>query len=497
MDNPILPVEPHEDNRPHLPENNVVAAEAPASGNTSKSGFWLVAALAGGCATLLILLISVCIFASGISQRNRHIESLSQSLNDDEYALKYHACFNKYKATVNASYLSAITPFEDFSGYVVSALDKYGTTAHFHFFSPVLRLQRRCSIDNLEYDMPIRVLRASRAEIVVYIAPTLIFINPQTCAHSHISLGSGAQVAGVLSTKVRGEYLVVYANGAGYASLVNSTRQVVWTKKVERKEIIVYISNAEVLRLQDGRYAFAYMIAGPLPFLNSSAESYMCVSVFEARKDANVTKLCNKNYVQTFGLVETKAGSLLMLAGHWAYTSGNIDLVEIYQNLTTMSVKQRILSNIEGFARDFGAAYKVSPTKFAFAASIINPDSVALILIYDYATNKFTRTVTLNMTGTYGTATMKSEITRLPGNGGTIFTVSTHSGFAAIPVNGGQGFVREGLDTGFGLMAGSGDGGYVVHAEDNNIDGSEVRRIWKFYPWETETEVDCKGITYG
>ncbi len=476
-----------------------------ATHNANHLRFWLAVAVSTGCTVLAVSCICVVLFAlaerSHIGtaedlRRSVDLEAsktvvLGKTLADLTDLMRYQVCSNRHSVIIPKTFLTGILPTAR-SGYVVSSWDQSSGKTSVHFLSAALSIEKEClvSVSGVAIWESHRLFRSAQVAetIVLYSAPSLFFVRRDDCSvHKVLTSHVGA----VLSTGVVDEYLVAYGSGTVQVGLVKNGA-LGWTREVAEGNYAVGSGDAAMVRLGDGRYAVSYVY---LPSGGGVGTfEPVCVAVIELGRDhtkvsdVKITKMCTSRFVHCFGFAETDLNTLVGLC---VDPEMDLHVVEVCRTFNSRLRLRKIMTPLS----DFGGAHRVAG-KYIFAAHARLSISTCLAsaFVYDYAHNNITTTAGII---NECTARVSGEASQ-HGNGMSVYTISTSSGFAVIHASR-EGarvvFARNGTDAGFQFMAAAGDGGYVVHV---TAPRGEENKVWKFYPWMAgsyqDEKLNCTGV---
>ncbi len=503
----------------------------PASTNQPRASkgrlkYWLIMALISIGTTLIMLIILACIFATSMHWRSVRAEelqtkvnalnetrrNLAKSLDTLNKGLKYEACLSSHVDEIGEGFVTGIMKQEGGAGYVVSSWIGESLESYVHFLSPTLGSRKSCRVQQGPKDYTLwvshKIFRAAAHEVVFYVYPYLYFVKSD-CQFKRILLG-GNLLFGVVGTGVEGEYLLAHDNSKGliYVSLVRSNGESVWTMISKQVHAYLYISNSQFIRLHDGRFVLSYYYledkkqnvnlsaraGGELiktaSIANSSAKTvgYSCFVSIKLPANHNDMKKAftiaaeTPSVYNTFAILESAKNTILGVA----ITGNIVQVIELDEKLDTVKFRKKYYSGAEGFFREYGAAYRISPNKYAFSLMLEKKDNTVYVdtFIYDYDKNEITKSVSLNDEKCYSAPTFTTDLSHRY-DGSAVLAVSTMNAYALISVNSNVTDIAEGDNKGFWHMAETGNGGYVV-----NRDGRAG--VWTFYPWQDDnSKLNC------
>ncbi len=509
-------------------DNNPLAVAAPVRSGLRRYSPFLIASVL---AALIVISVFVCEFGARLCSINNTKYGLSSSLASEQDTAaniskeidnlrnfaRYQACSNRHVAGIKADMITALER-QPKVGYVASSWTTLGREMDVHFLPENLHGIKTCSIGAATYRDSWNTHRFFRSstdnEAVFYSYPTLYFIRKSDCRVRSLSF-EDYNVTAVAEGRVAGEYLIVYGKrafmnyygpGAVNLGLVNSARKLAWSKKIAGDAYFVYDTETEMIKLKDGRYALSYTFCPPLlqvrkDLINAHSKDpkYACVciaiiEVGETAEDVKTRKVYNDDIFHIFGLVEADNGNILGLGRQ----GEDMIIVEVSKGLTVVRSKL-VAKKKAGHHLDYGGAYRVSATKYAFAAeSVWGDESMEEecydnAFIYDYSTNTIAKSARFRVYNFYPTHSMNPAFSAYP-NGGGVLAVGSWDGYLVLPANGKASVVRGGPRAGAGFwhMVAARDGGYLVHRPS----GDSLKKIWKLYPWqnEQEQELNCTGV---
>ncbi len=501
---------------------------------------WLMVTVVAGCTAAVILMIAIAVLANNIQLKNREVGSLvdnlsvvggdadllNRSVNVLKDSVRYHACFNRRVLDLDEDIVTGIVAHD--KGYVVATFNEADNKTMVRFLSESLAVLKQCdvnAVENVKMLVRQKIFWASADEAVLYSYPNLYFLNRDNC-HLHGFNYADKLIAGVLETDKSGEYLVAYTYdleqklGPMYIALVDSkSGKSVWDmKEVNARDCTDYISNAEMIRLKDGRFAINYLAyfdhtsspnkertlakhddnagatAAPrtgeaLSLAHEVKRS--CISMIDLGKDhskkenVKINSLCDANtgYDFMFAMAETDKQTILSLAMD---ANGNLVVLETKEDLKERLTKV-VIKKVTGALVNFNDAYRVSATKYAFSLSnTVDPKAevdLAEAFIYDYASNKIVSQARINTDTNYVSGIINTAVTHLDGSR-AVFAMASRDGVAILSVNGGTPLVQEQHDVGFWHMAPARDGGYLV----NKGIAQHAGVLWTYYPWQDRDE---------
>ncbi|MDR3549650.1 MAG: hypothetical protein P4M11_15500 [Candidatus Pacebacteria bacterium] len=480
-----------------------------------KLKYWLVMVLISIGTTVTVLIVLTCTYAASLHWRSTKIGNLQLAINASVKAkhdltislatlkkgLKYEACLNSHACGIREGFITDIMKREGGAGYVASSWVNKTQESYVHFLSPTLDNQKTCHVSHtkeIDNDWKShKFFRAAANEAFFYSFPNLYRVKSD-CHTESIDLKNDF-LSGVVGTGVEGEYLLVCGYGVVHVALLKPDFKLGWDIMFGERDFYIYISDSQLIRLHDGRFAFSFYydikqeqdanlsakaeaLFKAEPITAGKAAGCACYGTIQLPADHHDVKHvvsktnCSTGIYHGFAITESASNTILALG----IRGFDITISELDEGLNVVNNRIVYYNNTKFFFRNYGSAYRISDSKYAFSLIVTKADNYtwANTFIYDYNKNEITKSVSLNDTSCYNTPMMSTELSRNY-DGSGILAMSVRDSYALISVNSNATDIKQGNHKGFWHMAAIGNGGYVVNRNDNE-------GVWTFYPWQDE-----------